>query len=131
MAQLPGWLAREEMPLLALGLVGTGLAFWHAPNSFVVFVSLWGLGTLLAYSLIPYKTPWLTLNMIVPFAIVGGWATEVLYVRASAAWRRVLFALGILVVSISGYQAMDLNFVRYDDDRFLMSMRTRAARYWT
>ena len=113
-----GWLAREEMPSLVLGLVGSGLAFWQARNAFVVFASLWGLGTFLAYSLIPYKTPWLTLNMIVPFAIVGGWAVEVLYVRASGTWRRVVFAMGILVVSISAYQAVVLNFVRYDDDRY-------------
>lgn len=112
-----GWLAREEMPSLVLGLVGSGLAFWQARNAFVVFASLWGMGTLVAYSIIPYKTPWLTLNMIVPFAIVGGWAVEVFYVRATAAWRRVFFASGIVVVSISGYQAVDLNFVRYDDDR--------------
>jgi len=112
------WLAREEMPLLALGIAGSGVAFWQARNAFVIFVSLWGLGTLLAYSLIPYKTPWLALNMIVPFAIVSGWTTGVLYVRVSAAWRRVLFALGILVASISGYEALVLNFIRYDDDRY-------------
>jgi predicted membrane-bound mannosyltransferase len=103
---------------LALGLVGTGLVLWHARNAFVVFASLWAVGTLLAYSLIPYKTPWLTLNIIVPFAIVGGWAAEVLYLRAPAVWRRVLLALGVLAISISAYQAVVLNFVRYDDDRY-------------
>jgi hypothetical protein len=49
---------------------------------------------------------------------VGGWAAEAIYVRASAVWRRVLLALGILIVSISAYQAVVLNFVRYDDDRY-------------
>lgn len=112
------WLAREEMPSLALGLVGSGLAFLYARNAFVVFASLWAMGTLLAYSIIPYKTPWLTLNMIVPFAIVGGWAADVLYVRASNVWRRVLVALAILAVSISVYRAVGLNFVWYDDDRY-------------
>jgi uncharacterized protein (TIGR03663 family) len=112
------WLSQEELPLLILGGLGASFAFWRRDNWFALFVALWSVGTLVAYSLVPYKTPWLTLNMIVPFAVVGGWATEVLYIRASVAWRRVLFALGIVAVSISVYQAMVLNFVRYDDDRY-------------
>jgi hypothetical protein len=35
-------------------------------NSFALFCALWAFGLIAAYSLIPYKTPWLVLNFVVP-----------------------------------------------------------------
>jgi uncharacterized protein (TIGR03663 family) len=112
------WMLQEEALLLVLGIAGSGVAFWKGRNAFVRFAALWGIGTLLAYSLIPYKTPWLTLNVIVPLAIVSGWTIEAAYIRASAAWRRAIVALAVLSLGFSGYQSWILNFVRYDDDRY-------------
>jgi predicted membrane-bound mannosyltransferase len=41
---------------------------------FCLFVGLWGLSLITAYSFIRYKTPWLTLNFLVPLASVCGYA---------------------------------------------------------
>jgi uncharacterized protein (TIGR03663 family) len=112
------WLVAEEAGVLVIGLIGSGFAIWNGRHAFVVFSALWAIGTLLAYSLIPYKTPWLALNVIVPLAIVSGWVAETVYIRSAAAWRRGVVAVLVLMLGVSSYQAITLNFVRYDDDRY-------------
>ena len=77
------WLFQEESPLLLLGAVGSALALWSGRNRFAVFAGAWAFGTLAAYSLVPYKTPWLVLNFTVPMAIAAGYAVEELVERLS------------------------------------------------
>ena len=113
------WLAREETLLLVLGITGTVVAAVKQQR-FAFFAGLWALGLLAVYSLIPYKTPWLTLNFIIPLAIVAGYAVEMIYRRLyaksmAAAWTWVLcFVIGI---ATSAYSAIRLNFYHYDDER--------------
>lgn len=110
------WMLKEESPVMLLGLGGSVLAIWRGSNRFAVFTALWTLGILAAYCLIPYKTPWLMLNFVVPLAIMGGYAFEEIYNKARAR-RRPLVAVGIAVLAlvVSSYQALRLNFVHYDD----------------
>ena len=64
-------LYKFELPILVLGIAGFYYAFRRG-NKFTVFVSLWAILTYIIYSLIPYKTPWLILNIILPFSILAG-----------------------------------------------------------
>ena len=112
------WLWQEESPLLLLGLAGLGLALWRA-NSFAIFMALCALGMLSAYSLIPYKTPWLMLNFVVPMAVTSGYALQEIYERAVAAKLGVIALLiGTGALAISGYKMLSLNFVHYDDPAY-------------
>lgn len=115
-----GWMFKEESPVMLLGSAGVVLALWRASNRFAVFVALWTLGTFAAYSLIPYKTPWLMLNFIVPMAIMGGYAFEEIYKQACAR-KQPLVALAIAVVAfgVLGYQTVALNFVNYDNETYI------------
>jgi len=113
------WLGQEEMPLLILGAAGALVAAWLAKNRLAVFLALWSSGLLAAYSLVGYKTPWISLNFIVPLAVTGGYALEVFYQKLREFQQPWLFiAPAILVVAICGYQMYELNFVHYDDDRY-------------
>lgn len=139
------WLWQEEAPLLLLGAAGIAVAVWRARNRLAVFIALWAFGILAAYSLVPYKTPWLMLNFIVPLAITGGYALEAIYDFLTTAvprraWRitggyaleaiydtgeeRRLFgqvlalALVATALCIGLYQTVSLNFFNYDDDRY-------------
>jgi uncharacterized protein (TIGR03663 family) len=110
------WLAAEELPLLLVGGIGVVHAIWAPPNRFLAFSALWAVGMVTAYSLIPYKTPWLVLNMLAPLAICAGHACQ----RAWSAGRRarLVVAAAVLVAwSASAAQAFILNFREYDDDR--------------
>ncbi len=112
------WLWLEESPLLLLGSAGAALALWRGDNRFAMFAALWSIGIVAAYSVIPYKTPWLTLNMLVPLAISAGYACEVAWRSRHAVHRVVPAAVGIAVIGLAVFQTVMLNFVRYDDDRY-------------
>jgi len=111
------WLAEHELPLLLLGLSGAGLALWRSDDRFAVFVGLWALGILAAYSLIPYKTPWLSLNALPPLALSAGWLIDRLASIVNATWRRLAIVAGALIAAAMTYQTITLNFVSYDDER--------------
>ena len=110
-----GWLLQQESPLLFLGCVGGGLTVLRPKNSFALFSALWAFGLLAAYSLIPYKTPWLLLNFIVPLALVAGYAVQAIY-ELDKRQLRLTGVILVLVVGIATYQTIDLNFFNYDND---------------
>jgi uncharacterized protein (TIGR03663 family) len=135
------WLLLQESPLLFLGSLGALLAVIQPTKSVALFCALWAFGLIAAYSLIAYKTPWLSLNFIVPLALTSGVAIEWLY-QGLGHWemdkRRRAYALGFVLLlatgvfpglvraveqkqihwktSIPGYQTIDLNFINYDND---------------
>ncbi len=113
------WLRQEELSLLLLGAVGACVAVWRRRNRFVVFAALWAIGILSAYSLVPYKTPWLMLNFIVPLAIIGGYGVNEIYRQCKSANERaaVLALIGIIIAAVL-YQSLSLNFRHYDDDMY-------------
>ena len=117
--QYASWLLQEEAPLLILGAAGALVAVWLAKNRMAVFLALWSVGLLAAYSLVGYKTPWICLNFIVPLAITGGYALEVFYQKLREFQQpRLFIALAVLLVGSCGYQMYELNFVHYDDDQY-------------
>jgi len=114
------WMSKEESPLMLLGFAGVVLAIWRGSNRFAVFAGFWTMGIFAAYSLIPYKTPWLLLNMVLPLAIMGGYAFAEIYKQARAR-KHPLVPLAILVLALGvlSYQSLQLNFVHYDDERYV------------
>jgi len=124
------WMEQAELPILGLGMVGTVLALWRRRDRFALFAGLWAWGLLAAYSLLAYKTPWLTLNYIVPMAIASGYAVQAAWdwVRRLANDRlaQLMLALMALMLVASLTQSITLNFFRYDDARLpYVYMQTR------
>lgn len=111
------WLAIEEWPLLALAVAGMVLAVVRRTDRFASFAALWAVGTVAAYSLIPYKTPWLVLNMIVPLALCAGVALEGIWSLRSRAAQIAGWTLLVIAVGASTARATWLNFWHYDDPR--------------
>lgn len=114
-AQYVIWLARIELPLLLLGALGAVFAVLKPKNSLALFCALWSFGLIAAYSLIPYKTPWLVLNFVVPLALVAGYAIQAVFEMDHFQWRLVSVILAI-AIGVSSFQCLDLNFVNYDND---------------
>lgn len=111
------WLAETEAPILILGTLGSLIAWLRSRNKFAFFTGLWAFGLLAAYTIIPYKTPWLALSFILPLCLVGGYGIGQLVDSRDLVQRAVGIMLAMVSVSILAFQAYDLNFVRYDDDR--------------
>ncbi|MGB9181753.1 MAG: flippase activity-associated protein Agl23 [Pyrinomonadaceae bacterium] len=113
------WLQQEEAPIYVLGIVGSVWAVLKGRNRFAIFTGQWALGLLAAYSMVRYKTPWLTLNFIIPLAIIGGYAVQTLYEWCRNNQQRALVLTAALAaVAVCAYQTVQLNFRYYDDDRY-------------
>jgi uncharacterized protein (TIGR03663 family) len=111
------WMMQIESPLIFVSVIGTLIAYVKGRHRFAMFAGLWAFGLFLAYTLIPYKTPWLALSFTLPMCIIGGYAINEL-VRSKEVVQRVLAGiLMVFSVFILSYQTYDINFLRYDSDR--------------
>ena len=109
------WLFQQEGALLLLAILGAVIAVFRPKRPVALFCALWAFGLIAAYSLVPYKTPWLVLNFIVPLAITAGYALQAIYEMDRSQLRLPLVILGAAVI-IGAYQTIDLNFINYDND---------------
>jgi len=109
------WLSIEELPIFITGGFGIVVALWRHDNAFAVFTGVWALGVLAVYSIIPYKTPWLTLNLIVPFAIIAGYSLDTL---RTAGLPRAAVVTAVVLGCAALYQTLSLTFVHYDDEAY-------------
>lgn len=106
-----------EAPILALSALGTLIAFYKARHRFAMFAGLWAFGLFAAYTIIPYKTPWLALSFLLPMCIIAGYGVGEL-LNSKQLLEKI--AGGVLAIGASvilAFQTYDINFVRYDDDR--------------
>ena len=109
------WLVRIEGPLLFLGAIGAAIVVLKPRRSFALFSALWAFGLIAAYSLIPYKTPWLLLNFVLPLALIAGYAIQAIY-EMDHGQLRLVSVIFLVAIGIATYQSIDLNFVNYDND---------------
>lgn len=110
------WGYKIEAPIFALSAVGAVIALVKGVNRFAIFTAFWAFGMLAAYTIIPYKTPWLALSFLLPMCLIGGYA-----INETLASKNTLVKLlgGLLAVTATGvlaYQTYLINFVKYDDE---------------
>ena len=95
---------------LGVGIAITGLCMifaMPARDARIRWCALYGLGSLAAYSLIPYKTPWCIVNIIWPFALTLGHAMRELGILT----RLLLVNLvGLLILLPPAIDSLRLNF---------------------
>jgi uncharacterized protein (TIGR03663 family) len=110
------WLVRLEAPILILSAIGTLIALLKGRHIFAMFTGLWAFGLFAAYTIIPYKTPWLALSFVLPMCLVAGYGINEIAVNKDAVLKAFAGLIALFAFSVVGYQTYDLNFVRYDDD---------------
>jgi uncharacterized protein (TIGR03663 family) len=114
----PRLLLSFEAVTVICALAGGWLAL-RRRDAFGTFCALWAAGELAAYSLLRYKTPWLALNVILPAALAAG----VLF-REAWRWpaipRAILAILLALGLAWSGWRAVEVSFLRFDDTRLAL-----------
>ncbi|MES2856465.1 MAG: flippase activity-associated protein Agl23 [Bdellovibrionota bacterium] len=100
---------RYEWPFF-VALVFTPVVYFRSKNREIRWFTLIGFGTWLAYSLIPYKTPWLILNMLWPLSFVFGFL-----IAGRSRWlesllpRKLYFARLLVAVALFGTIAHSMN----------------------
>ncbi|MBA2334088.1 MAG: glycosyltransferase family 39 protein [Blastocatellia bacterium] len=110
------WGMRIEAPILILSLAGIVIAFIKAQHRFALFAALWAFGLFAAYTIIPYKTPWLALSFLLPMCIAAGYAVNELAAAKNLNAKLLAGLLAVSATAILSYQTYEINFVRYDDE---------------
>lgn len=110
------WGMKVESPVLLVSAIGALIAIIRAKHRFAMFTALWAFGLFLAYSIIPYKTPWLALSFLLPMCLIAGYGINELVRSNKLHLKAAAVALGALSIVILAYQSYSINFVRYDDE---------------
>src|SRR5690606_23502463 len=110
------WGMKVESPLLLLSALGGAIAFLRPRDRFAVFSAFWAFGMFAAYTIIPYKTPWLALSFYLPMCLVAGYGVNAILTSKFVIARLTGVLTLILAATLLAYQAYDLSFVRYDDE---------------
>jgi uncharacterized protein (TIGR03663 family) len=110
------WGIKSDGPIMILSLIGTVIAILRGRNRVAMFAGLWAMGLFLAYTIIPYKTPWLALSFLLPMCIAAGYAIGEIFESKNTALQGIGLLMAAGSLAILAYLTYDLNFVRYDDE---------------
>jgi len=107
-------MVRYEWPALLGLLVAVRLA-WPAP-AIPRYLAITALGVLVAYSIVPYKTPWCILSILWPFQLLFGWGVAECVRRGFPRGITGVFVL-LAAISLSGslLRSLRLNFRHFAD----------------
>jgi uncharacterized protein (TIGR03663 family) len=100
-----------------IGLFGLVLSFRAVEKSgprWIRFIALYGISVFIAYSFIPYKTPWCLIQALWPFLY---WAAFCFSRMVAGSGRRRILAMAALLL-LTGAQtarSVEINFFRYAD----------------
>jgi hypothetical protein len=99
-------IGRYEAPI-AIGLLAAALCLWFR-NMTLRYLAIYGVGTVMAYSIVAYKTPWCIISIVWPLLFVFGLAV----VLWGGMYRRIAAPVAALAVAFSlGYSIL-LNYFR-------------------
>ncbi len=96
--------------------IGIICSLWYLTSNIVPMrlITIYGLATFVAYSLVPYKTPWCSISIFWPFYIILGHAITRLMKTQYRFITKVLFVMALLH---SVFSSIKLNFYNYTDHK--------------
>jgi uncharacterized protein (TIGR03663 family) len=86
--------------------------FFFGGNTALRFLAIYGLGVLLVYSIVPYKTPWCIISIAWPFLFLGAALLEFIAKRLH---RIVAVLVALPLFAHAGWKSYELNFVKFDN----------------
>ncbi len=109
----PYWLtliARYEWPV-AIGLLACAAAQLFK-NILLRYLAIYGVGVLIAYSIVPYKTPWCIISVVWPFLFTFGAAVWLV----PRAYQRIARGVAAAALAVSLVYCVWLNYFRCTTD---------------
>ena len=107
-----GWSGVVILGLAALGIVRS----FRPPRQ--MFLAVYALLIAVIYSAIPYKTPWLALNLWLPLAILAGLAVEWLWLAAPKfSVRALILTFTVALAILIGHDTRQRVFVNPADEK--------------
>jgi uncharacterized protein (TIGR03663 family) len=106
-----------EKPLLLLSAVG---AYWALKKRERggLFLLFWSLGIVVVHGAIPYKTPWLIMNFLLPLALLAGYGVQKLIEHKNATLTSVVLVAALLLSLQQWPTTMKICFVEYDNETY-------------
>ncbi|MBA2433295.1 MAG: TIGR03663 family protein [Chthoniobacterales bacterium] len=98
-------------PVIAVGLLVSLLTLWFR-NVHLRYLAIYGVGTLMAYSIVPYKTPWCIISFVWPLLFIFGLGVLLLPRHL----RRTGQIVAGLVVAASLVLSIRINFYKATTD---------------
>jgi uncharacterized protein (TIGR03663 family) len=96
-------IGRYELPV-AIGLV-TCILCQQLKNISLRYLAIYGLGTLIAYSIVKYKTPWCIVSIVWPFLFLFGAALKLAPLRLRRLEGQWLIAVLLVAAGLAGWFA--------------------------
>ena len=103
-------IVRYELPVLA-GLI-LCLFCQRFKNVSLRYLAVYGVGTLIAYSIVKYKTPWCIISIVWPFLFIFGAALLVVSLR----YRMITYVVSAILLCASLGSTIWLNYFRCTTD---------------
>lgn len=129
-------LGMHEWPLIVAMLASLfPIVRRHQWNDAIVASALWFVMELFLYSIIPYKTPWCALNIVLPLIITVAVASDALWRAAKAATRRTFIVVAVFLCAASAVNAyvdavLDADRVTETSYAYLQSGKSLRAFDW-
>ena len=101
------WMMKIESPLMILSVLGSVMIMLWGRQRFAMFSALWAGGLFAAYSIIPYKTPWLALSFLLPMCIIAGYALGRLIES-----KNIALKIAAIILAISERQCLRTKLIR-------------------
>lgn len=103
---------RYELPSL-LGLIAAVSCVRPGTDRLLRYLSIYGIGTLVAYSIVSYKTPWCIISLLWPFLFTFG---SIPFFQPDRAWKLGTVGASLALLGFSTFQSLKLNFRNYTND---------------
>lgn len=111
-----GILIKLELPLVIAAIIGIIVTLWRGTR-FGLFVMAWACGMFLGYSIIPYKTPWLMVSMLIALAVFSGYTAQVLFSELRFTAPQIAFIALLIAIAVPiAKTSWQVNFVNYEDN---------------
>ena len=108
-------LARYELPAL-IGLVLCGACLWFKHLA-LRYLSIYSVGTLIAYTIIAYKTPWCIISFGWPFLFLFGGVLLLIPGLIPVSLTRAVYIGAGIALTISLALCIRLNYVHFTDSK--------------
>lgn len=102
-----------EWPVV-FGLLGSLLCFARRMPALLKYLTIYGLGTLAAYSIIPYKTPWCIISLLWPFFFLIGYLPKA--ASSFLIQRNLAIGCAAMILIVSLLPTITLNYYNYTDE---------------
>jgi uncharacterized protein (TIGR03663 family) len=102
-----------EFAAISLGLIGLGVCVYNfKKTSYYRFMVVWILLNTAAYFFLKYKMSWLTIHLMLPFAVAAGFGLQAIW---NDKWKYAIIGVCVLLLSLSLHQAVGQSFYDYDE----------------